>query len=84
VDIELNPLICNFCKRQLAQVCLESCAEEGLFRHLSPIELYEWKQRPNLPSMDDLLKLRAAGRLALISLVLHYLIQEVRDIKARD
>ncbi len=84
VDIELNPLISVFCKRQLSQECLESCVKEGRFRHLSPIELDEWRQLPSLPAMEDLLKLNAAGRLALIALVLHYWIGEVRQRQPRD
>lgn len=84
MDIVLNQLICVFCKRQLSQVCLESCAKEGLFRHLRPIERDEWRQPPSLPSMDSLLKLNAAGRLAVITLVLYYWIEEVRNRPMRD
>ncbi len=83
-DIELNPLICIFSKRRLTQICLESCAKEGFFRHLSPIEPDGSRAPPSLPSMEVLLKLTAAGRLALIALVLHYWTGEIRNLQRRD
>lgn len=84
LSIELNPLICIHCSRRLSEVCLESCAKEGRFRHLGPVEMDELRPLPVLPSMEILLKLNTAGRLALIMLILHYWTAEIRSLQKRD
>lgn len=84
LNIESNPLICVYCKRQLSQICLESCSKEALFRYLAPMQLDESKSPPGFPNMETLLKLNAEGRLALIMLVLHYWAGETRSLQVRQ
>jgi hypothetical protein len=64
--------VCRYCKNNLKPGCINSCAPEGLYRNLEPMELDMWHDPPRLPSMSTLMDYAPVTRFALMYLVLHY------------
>lgn len=72
----IKSVVCIYCRNRLRQGCITECATEGLYRNLEPIEL-DWRYPPKLPSMARLLELAPVTRLALVTLMLHYLTHDL-------
>ncbi len=68
----IKHVVCAYCRNSLRHGCITECAPEGLYRNLEPMELEVWQYPPKLPSMATLLECAPVTRLALMSLVVHY------------
>lgn len=67
-----NLKICGWCANRGGEACLVRCQPEAKYRYLSPEKRPSWEDRPALPDMREMVDWPAAGRLAMLWLVVHY------------
>ena len=72
----IKSIVCTYCRNRLRQRCIEECAPQGLYRNLEPRELAHYESPPRVERMASILECAPITRLALMTLVLHYLTED--------
>lgn len=76
-DDSIRIAVCGYCFNRGKEVCLKDCAPEGLYRYLDPVALDGWDNPPQVPPMRTLLEYEPVTRLAFMTLMMHYLREEI-------
>ncbi len=68
----IKNIVCAYCRNKFKHSCIATCAPEGLYRNLVPMELTYWQNAPKLPHMSKLMAYAPVTRMALMYLILFY------------